>query len=267
MGALPQPFLFSSMLTYRLRRALRASGWHLLGSVLVALLAGYLVFGIWYPYPYRELVGGRELFLIVVAVDVMCGPMLTLVLFNHLKSRRELILDLSLVALIQLGALAYGLHTVAQARPVYLAFEVDRFRAVTYADIQHDVLKPEQGGLQSIGWGRPQVIGTRSPANGDEMLRSLELSLSGFDPSVRPDWWVPYAAVTEKVLRQAKPVVELRNKKPNETHLINAAIRDAKRDESQLVWLPVTSFQSTGWVSFLDKSTAEILSFAPIDGF
>lgn len=255
------------MLSHRLRHAMRASAWHLLLSALVAALAAGLVFGVWFPFPYRELVGGRELFLLVVSVDVVCGPLLTLVMFNHLKSRRELVFDLSLVALIQLAALAYGLHTVVQARPVYLAFEVDRFRAVTMADIQHEKLQPELGGLQVIGWGRPRVIGVRSPKDGDEMLRSLELSLSGVDPSVRPDWWVSYESVKTQVLALAKPVADLRQKRPTDVALIDAAVVDAGVDESRLVWLPVTSFQSTGWVALLDKASAQIVAFAPVDGF
>ena len=41
---------------------LRASGIHLALSLVVAGLAALFVFGIWYPYPYREISGGRELF-------------------------------------------------------------------------------------------------------------------------------------------------------------------------------------------------------------
>lgn len=255
------------MVKTRLRPALRAAGWHLLGSVLVAAVAAGLVFGVWFPYPYRELVGGRELFLIVVAVDVVCGPLLTLVLFNHLKSRRELMLDLSLVALIQLAALAYGLFTVVQARPVYLAFEVDRFRAVTVADVQHDKLRPELGGLQVIGWGGPRVIGVRTPKDNQEMMESLDLSLGGIDPSVRPDWWVPYEEVRSRVLAKAQPLSQLRAKRPEQKSLIDAAVAESGSQESQLVWLPITSFQSTGWVAVVDKTTADIKSFAPVDGF
>lgn len=255
------------MLANRFRRALPAAGWHFLASSLVALVAAGLVFGLWFPYPFRELVGGRELFLIVVGVDVVCGPLLTLVLFSHLKSRRELALDLSLVVLIQLCALVYGLHTVIQARPVYLAFEVDRFRAVTMADVHLDSLRPELGGLHVIGWNGPKVIGIRTPKDNAEMMRSLDLSLGGIDQAVRPDWWVPYADVRTRVLQKSQSVEALRKKRPDMVAEINNAIEESGTVENGLVWLPITSFQSTGWVVFLDSATAEIRSFAPVDGF
>ena len=107
----------------RFRSAARAAVAHLLCSVGVALLAGALVFGLWFPYPYRELAGGRELFLLIVAVDVVCGPLLTMVLYNPAKPRAELWRDLGLVVIIQLAALGYGLHVVWQSRPVYLVQE------------------------------------------------------------------------------------------------------------------------------------------------
>ena len=81
------------------------------------------MFGWWYPYPYRELSGGRELFALVVAVDVVLGPLITLVIFNPAKTRRHLVMDFTVIGLLQVAALAYGLWTVFVARPVHLVFE------------------------------------------------------------------------------------------------------------------------------------------------
>jgi hypothetical protein len=251
----------------RWKAAAHAAGWHFLASVLVALLAAALVFGLWYPYPYRELAGGRELFFIVVAVDVVCGPLLTFVLFNPRKPRRELAMDLSLVAVVQLAALAYGLYTVAQARPVYLAFETDRFKVVSVADINPDDLKPELGGLQVLPWTGPVVIGVREPSSSEEKLASLDMSLQGVEPSARPDWWQPYEQSQARVLARAKPVDVLRSKRPEAVALIDEAVADSGRDEASLRWLPVVSFKQGNWVAFIDHQTTQVLSFAPVDGF
>ena len=61
----------------------KTAGIHLGLSLGLAVLAALLVFYIWYPYPYREISGGRELFLLVVAVDVILGPLITLSVSNH----------------------------------------------------------------------------------------------------------------------------------------------------------------------------------------
>jgi hypothetical protein len=107
-----------------------ASGAHFVLSAAVAALAAALVFGVWYPYPYREISGGRELFFIIVAVDVVMGPLLTFAVFNRKKPMKELKRDLGIIVLLQVAALGYGLWTVFISRPVLLVHEYDRFRVV-----------------------------------------------------------------------------------------------------------------------------------------
>lgn len=114
---------------------LRAAAIHLGISALVAAAAAWLVFAVWYPYPYREISGGRELFTLIVVVDVILGPLMTLIIFNRTKPRTELVRDLAVVALIQLAGLGYGLWSVYAARPVHMVFEFDRFRAVHAVDV------------------------------------------------------------------------------------------------------------------------------------
>src|SRR5215218_185326 len=102
----------------RVRAAASAALVHLGLRALVGLATAAVVFGMWFPYPYRDLAGGQQLLLLLVSVDVVCGPLLTAVLFNPRKSRRELTLDLSLVAIVQIAALVYGVQVISQARPV-----------------------------------------------------------------------------------------------------------------------------------------------------
>lgn len=120
---------------YGISEKLRASGIHLGLSVLVAALVAAMVFLVWYPYPYRLISGGRDLFLMVIAVDVIIGPLITFVVFSEKKQRRELIADFSVVIIIQLAALGYGMWTVYIARPVYLVFEYNRVVVVHAADV------------------------------------------------------------------------------------------------------------------------------------
>jgi len=49
------------------------------------------------------------LFLIVVTVDVILGPLITLAVFNGVKPWTELRRDLAMVGVLQLAALGYGL--------------------------------------------------------------------------------------------------------------------------------------------------------------
>ncbi|WP_447916913.1 TfpX/TfpZ family type IV pilin accessory protein [Delftia acidovorans] len=245
----------------------KAAALHFLASLIVTILTAFLVFLIWFPPPYQELVGGKNLFLLVIAVDTICGPLLTAVVYSPLKSRKELIQDLGFIVLIQLTALTYGVHTIAQSRPVYLVFEVDRFRVITVADIQKEKLRPQQGGLHELPWLGPIVIGIRDAKDNKELMESLDLSLNGVAPSSRPEWWEPLSLSASKIISAAHPIKELLEKHKDKETLIHEAIKASGLPKESLSWLPVTSFKTNEWIALINKQTAEVMSFAPIDGF
>ena len=172
----------------RWRFALRLALVHLLINIVVALLVGVLIFGVWYPQPYPDLMGGFRLLSLIVAVDVVCGPVLTSVFANPQKPKREMVTDLSIVAVIQLAALAYGVYTVAQARPVFVTFEADRFVVVSAAEIDRNELPNALPQFRVLPWRGVQRIGLRDAVDGNEKLTSLKMSLQSIKPSVRPGW-------------------------------------------------------------------------------
>jgi hypothetical protein len=219
----------------------------LLISVVVAALAAMLVFGLWYPGPYRELSGGSALFLILMGVDVICGPVLTLVLWSPQKSARQLRTDVGLVALVQLCALCYGLHTMMLARPVVLAFELDRFRVVAEADA-----------LIAVKVAR---------AEDADYLTELDQSLSGLESSMRPARWLAYESQIPQVLAKAKPLAVLKEKYPERLQALAESIESTGLPAEKLVWLPIRAKNSMAWVALLDKDTAKIAGYAPFDGF
>ena len=196
-------------LSHRLQFAARYALRHLLLSLLVALASAGVVFGLWYPAPYRQMLEVGHIYLIVLAVDVVCGPLLTLVLASPKKSRRERWLDFSLVGAIQLVALAYGMHSVWVARPVVLGVETDRLVVVTANEVQAEALPKAPTGLNRLSWAGVLHVGTRKPVSGTEMMASVELGMAGISPAMRPDWWLPWTEAREAMLAafDAVPVV------------------------------------------------------------
>ena len=254
--------------TARLHAAGRAVAVHLGVSALVALLVAALVLGVWFAYPFRNLAGGQRLFWIMVGVDVVCGPLLTLVLFNPAKSRRELRLDLSLVALIQLAALAYGLYSISLARPVIQAFETDRFAVVSAAEIDPGQLPQAPPAWRTLPWNGPRLVGVRAPRDGNETLYSIELSLQGVEPSVRPGWWQPYKQSIPAIQKRMKKLADLRSARPAaEQALIDQAVRKTGQPLEALFYLPLTSRKNLDdWIVLLNGE-ATIVGYTPVSGF
>lgn len=253
----------------RIRQAAMAAAIHLGLSLLVAGLAAALVWGVWYPHPYDQLSGGRSLMVIIIAVDVICGPALTLVVFDRMKPRGELRRDLVFIGVLQLAALAYGLHVALQARPLYLVHEVDRFRAVTRADYQEvdvsaDIARLPEA-LRPRLWTGPVVVGTREPRDAVERTTVLfEAMRGGRDFAQRPDFYVPYdAAYAGRVLQRARPVAELFELSSALTPEVNHVLAFGGVEASDAKYVLVSHRQD--WLAILD-SRASIIGFVKADG-
>ena len=250
----------------KVKDRLGASGIHLGISLCVAVFAAALVFGLWYPYPYGEISGGRELFFLVVAVDVIMGPLITLAIFNRAKPRRELLIDFTVVGLLQLAALGYGLWTVFAARPVHLVFEYSRMTVVHAIDVDADLLAKAPTSLQKLPVTGPTVIALRPFKNPEEQFDATMAAFEGFPLAARSDLWQAYEPVRADVLKEAKPVAELRARFSNQAAQIDRAIAATGKPVTDLRYLPLLS-RKTAWTVLLDTTTAEPLGYIPLDFF
>src|SRR6218665_193596 len=90
---------------------------HLGGSALVALAMLWLVFVVWYPAPLHDAVGVTNIFVMLLAGDVVIGPLLMLLVFR--VGKKTLVFDMAVILLLQLSAFAYEAWTVAEGRPAW----------------------------------------------------------------------------------------------------------------------------------------------------
>ena len=247
------------------RGRLKAAGIHLAISLAVSALAALLVFLVWYPYPYREISGGRELFFLVVVVDVIMGPLMTLAVFNVKKPRNELRRDLAVIGLLQLAALIYGLWTVAVARPVHLVFELDRYRVVHAIDIEPALLKLAPPALQQLPLTGPTLLSVRGFKDSKESFDATMAALQGLDLGARPDFWQDYSAAKLQVSRAAKPVAELKTRFPARAAEIDEALKSIP-STTPVGYIPLVS-RSTFWTVLVNTNTAEVLGFVPLDPY
>lgn len=242
----------------------KAASIHLILSIAVAAVVALLMFSLWYPGDYRTLAGGNKLFWLIVSVDVVMGPLLTFVVFNPAKPRKELWRDLAVIALLQLGALGYGLHVLFESRPVALVFEVDRFRVVSASDVLMDELPKAPADYRKLPITGPWVLGARM-ATGKEKIEAVELALQGFDVGTRPSFWQPYADTRGRALERARPVGALLEKYPAARADIEARLKALGLPSDTARFLPVSA-RVMGWVTLM-RPDGEIAGFAPYDGF
>lgn len=254
---------------------LRIGGIHLTISLGVALIAGVLVFCVWYPVPHADLMGGFNLFAMLIGIDVLVGPALTTMVARPSKLRSELRRDIFVIAVIQLGAFVYGMHTIAMARPLNLVFEVDRFRAVSFADLDQTDKALTNESVKVWSFRQPGVVSVRDPSSPKENLERINLSLQGIESSQRPSWWSAYELSAAQVLARAGAVGDLQTKNPETAALLDVALTAAiqnfqpgeTKEKNRLRWLPLVSRKALDWVVIVDPVTARIRAYAHINGF
>ena len=244
----------------------KASALHLALSLCIAALAALLVFAIWYPNPYREISGGRELFLLLVAVDVVLGPLITLAIFNRNKPTKVLQRDLAVVGLIQLAALGYGLWTVAMARPVHMVFEYKLFRVVHAVDIPPELLSQTPAGVEALPLSGPTMLGLRPFKDSQESMDATMAALQGMTLASRPDLWQPYEKSASEVLKVARPTAELKVRFADQAAAIDRALAEAGHTAGNTVYVPLAGRKSFETV-FLDASTGQLVTTMPLDSF
>lgn len=114
--------------TWRASRA-QAFAIHLTLSLLVFSSLVLVMLRWWFPGELFLVDGGWQGLKLVAMVDLVLGPALTLILYK--PGKPKLVLDMVLIATIQLAALGYGFVTTWQQRTVAVVYAERAFNTVS----------------------------------------------------------------------------------------------------------------------------------------
>ena len=241
----------------------KASVLHLALSAAVAAAVVTSMLVVWYPQPYFAAMGGDTLMLLLIGVDVVIGPLLTLIVFDPKK--KNLRFDLAVIALLQLAALIYGCHVMFVARPVYTVFVVDRFEVVSANAVDADSLtKAGATGFPTLPLTGPMLIAARKP---DDAKRQSDVAMSALDggPDLAnlADLYVPYAQFRQDAARIARPLAELAKRQPQEAATIRAFVAASGRAEATLGYLPLKA-RNRDMAVVLDNQSGAVIGIVPV---
>lgn len=201
-------------------------------TIVGAVLA--LIFLVWYPEPFFAAQGAWRVVRVLVFVDLVVGPMLTLILYRPGKWGARF--DLCVIALIQLVALAYGVSVVYKERPYFMVFAVDRFELV--AESQVDVAKVDYDATGPKGW-MPLRVFAPMPPEGPERQELLEEVLFKGAPDIelRPEGYRAFSEALPEIQRRAKPLGDLVGQYPE----LGETIERLRQDfgDTRLGFLPL----------------------------
>ncbi len=114
---------------------------------------------------------------VLLGVDVVLGPLLTLLVFSPRKPRRELRFDLSVIVMLQLAAFMYGSWVVYSERPQYLVFAHSKFFVVRGPEMNGIPEEAVLGKSPRFGAVGPRVVYAAIPSeyilNGSALLAAV----------------------------------------------------------------------------------------------
>ncbi len=242
---------------------IKAALFHLLGSVLVVGLLAAWVAVVWYPFPYWKSSGGINLLALIAGVDVVLGPLVTLVIFNIRKPLKELRMDILLVVMLQLSAMGYGLWSAYQARPLFNVFEYRLFRVVHAADIPETL----SGGASSVDltgkpgvFDGPALLSLRDFHDNREQIEATATALEGLPLAARPDFWQPYGPAQAAVRATAKPLQELVDAGQVDARMASALAQKAGKPADAFGYVPMID-RAGDWVVVVDLQTSQPVAY------
>jgi hypothetical protein len=233
---------------------------HLTISATVVGAVCAVIFFVWYPDPYFQIAGTANVVKVLIGVDVVLGPLLTLILFK--SGKPGLVIDLSIIACLQIAALVYGSNVIFQERPYFVVFAIDRFIVVPAKDINFDEIPSED--MKNKPWREPIFVYANPPATEEAQSRLFEEVLEGKpDIERRPQYWSSYADKIDKVIARADPFSEFQPKSPADREKIER-VRQRHANADQLVYLPIIS-NTLVYSVLLDPETKQPVEFIDIN--
>jgi hypothetical protein len=245
-----------------LMHRVRAASLHLLISVAVTIAVFAAMIAFWYPWPIFLAAGAPQLLLLVSVCDVVLGPALTFVVAAPGKARRKLVIDLVVIGSLQLAALAYGVHTVHVARPVFNVFAVDRFELVSEADLDAAALAAAPEPFRRLSQTGPTLVAALLPESADQRRELLLSAVSGgADLAQTPRLYHPYDSAKARAAAKGQPIARLREFNPAAE--VDTLLRELGRAEADVRWLPMRGGKRD-LVVVVDAASGDLLRIAPL---
>lgn len=241
----------------------KAAGIHLCISIAIIVAVAAALILLWYGVEFFPQMGGARQLAIMAVIDVVIGPLLTLIVFK--SGKPSLKFDLAVIALLQAGFLAYGLKVMSESRPVFLVAAADRFELVFANELDpEDLAKGSQPEYRTLSWTGPRLVGGNLGGTSQERLELIMSAFGGKDVQLRPERYVDYAQVAPELVQHAAPVGKLASTSDRARAKLEKAVARTGRPAEELGTLPIASARGNATM-LVDASSGEPLARLALD--
>lgn len=246
----------------------KAFGLHLLGSTTVlALVLGGLYFG-WYRWPGWYLTGVLKVAGVMAGVDIVLGPLMTLVIANPNKPRRGLARDISVIVAVQIAALIYGTTALWHGRPLYYAFSVNMLQMVQASDLdpaEIALARRQKSDFVPHWYSRPRWIWAPLPQDEKTNSQIVEAAITGGNDVIQmPRYFQPWAKGEPELRKQLSTVDKLGEFSLREKQILKQRMAQSGFATDQPVALPLMG-RARALLVLFDPATVRIKAMIRAD--
>lgn len=181
----------------------RAFAIHFSISFAIFLILLYFILVQWYPEPLFSTDGGWRVIRIITGVDLILGPLLTLIVFK--AGKPGLKFDLSMIALVQICALTWGVWTTYNERPAAVIYTLDFFTPVPAHQLaEHGITSKD---LKKFGTDWPILIYIDIPEEKKSEVLATAMS-QGKPLYLFTEYYSKFGKEQAKVLKQNSMDIE-----------------------------------------------------------
>jgi hypothetical protein len=238
-----------------IKEKLIASAYHLFISTLVITPFLLIVYFIWYPNGYADLSGLSEILLLLIAIDLILGPILTFIVFK--KGKKTLKFDLAAIVVFQLVAFSYGAFTIHKGHPTYVVVAGDRVELVTA-----DQASPSRSSLEEFKvstFGYPKLAFAKFP---DDVAERNKLLFSN-DIETYPEHYRPVINHFEEIIRKSLDP-ELVFDEPQNKTTLSSFLSKKSLSKDDLIFLPLIGKRKDATIA-INRHTGDISGTFDVD--
>ena len=227
----------------------------ILGSFLT------FVYLVWYPQPFFVVEGLVQIVWVLVGVDVVLGPALTLVVFK--SGKPGLKRDLSIIAAIQIIGFIYGAHAFYVERPYFAIFYDSDYFEVIPASAMKDIDKLDPA-LSHSKFGGPVFVYVDAPSDVNDLKIILEdMKQGGSAIHLRPDFYRPLTGYINKKFEFSRDLNQLQQIPANEAEITQFKSENGNRIKDY-VYFPISG-KVTSRLLVIDRNTETVVDYIDIN--
>ncbi len=247
----------SEYLTIKMQTSLKsrftAAGLHFLGSAILFSLLFLIIIKIWYPQPFFSASGGWQGLKIVALVDLVLGPLITLLIYNLNKPKKVMLADLGIIVIIQLAALTYGMHAIYTQRPVAMVFWENKFYTIPAQALEKQGINLSS--LDQFSNHKPTMIYVEKPTSTDQLKSMLKvINEKRIPPTEQADLYRPIQPYLPNVLKNSINIDEVITQNKDMAKQLSTLLTETNTKQSENYYLVLESKYQNIVLVFTAKS-------------